>query len=60
MAFNTPACCSATIKLTLDNSVSTHFFRPNNVRDPNSMRMGTGNEVPWWMSRSGIKEAKEA
>jgi len=57
MAFNTPTFCSTAIKLTLDNSVSTHSFQPYNVLDPNSMRMGTGSEVFWRISSSGIEEA---
>ena len=60
MAFNTPDCYNAAIKPTLDNSVSTHSFQPKDIPDPNSKRMGTGSEVPWRISRSGIEEAKGA
>ena len=60
MAFNTPTHCNATMKILLDNSSSTHSFQPKVVLDPNSKRMGTGSEVPWPMTRSGIEEANRA
>lgn len=58
MAFNMPARWSVVIKLTLDNFVSTHSFQHNDVPNSNLKKMGMGNEVPWWMSRLGMEEAK--
>ena len=60
MAFNMLACCNAAMKPISYNSVSTHSLQPKEVLDPNSKRIGTGNEVPWQISRSGMVEAKEA
>ena len=60
MAFNMPAHCSASIKPLLDNSASTHSFQLEVVLDPNLKRMGTGNEVPWRITRSRIEEANGA
>ena len=58
MAFNMPDYCSAAMKPVLENSLSTYSFQPKEVSDPNSKRMGTGSEVPWRISISGIEEAK--
>ena len=40
--------------------MSTHYFQPNEVPNPNSKRMGMGNAVPRQMLRLGIEEAKGA
>ena len=60
MALNTPAYCNAAIKPLFDNSLSTHSFQPKAIPDPNSKKMGTGSEVPWQITRSGIEEANRA
>lgn len=45
------------MKPVLESSVFTHSFQPNDLGDPNSKRMGTGNVVPWRMARSGMEKA---
>ena len=60
MAFKTLACCNNPMKPVSKSSLSTQSLQPKAVPNPNSKWIGTGSEVPWQMTRSGIEEANRA
>ena len=46
MAFNTPAHYNVPMKPVSESSLSTHSFKPSDVPDLNSKRMGMGSTSP--------------